>query len=83
MTAQATTLAATAVKQAPLAGALIETRDLRKSYGAGASEIHVLSGVTMSVERGSLIAIVGPSGAGKSTFLHLLAALDTHSSGTV
>jgi lipoprotein-releasing system ATP-binding protein len=83
MTAQATTLAGTAAKSAPLAGALIEARDLRKTYGAGASEVQVLSGVTVSVERGKLIAIVGASGAGKSTFLHLLAALDTPTSGTV
>ena len=65
------------------AGALIEARDLRKSYGAGATEITVLSGVNVSVESGELIAVVGPSGAGKSTFLHLLAALDTPTSGTV
>jgi lipoprotein-releasing system ATP-binding protein len=83
MTAQASTMTGTAVKAAPLAGALIETRDLCKSYRAGTSEIKVLSGVTVSVERGKLIAIVGPSGAGKSTFLHLLAALDTPTSGTV
>jgi len=56
---------------------------LRKTYGAGAVEITVLSGVNVAVESGELIAVVGPSGAGKSTFLHLLAALDTPTSGTV
>jgi len=64
-------------------GILIEARDLRKSYGAGTAEIVVLSGINVRVEAGELIAIVGPSGAGKSTFLHLLAALDTPTSGTV
>src|SRR5258707_8354746 len=64
-------------------GALIESRDLRKTYGSGEAEINVLSGVNVSVESGQLIAVVGPSGAGKSTFLHLLAALDTPTSGTV
>ena len=64
-------------------GALIETRDLRKTYGAGAAEITVLAGVNVSVEPGKLIAVIGPSGAGKSTLLHLLAALDTPTSGTV
>ncbi len=64
-------------------GALIETRDLCKSYGAGAAEITVLSGLNVTVESGKLIAVIGASGAGKSTFLHLLAALDTPTSGTV
>jgi len=64
-------------------GVLIEARDLRKSYGAGPAEITVLAGIHVSVAAGELIAIVGPSGAGKSTFLHLLAALDTPTSGTV
>jgi lipoprotein-releasing system ATP-binding protein len=76
-------LTGTAANASPRAGALIETRDLRKVYGAGPSQVEVLSGITMSVKAGKLIAIVGPSGAGKSTFLHLLAALDTPSSGTV
>src|SRR6202043_575010 len=83
MLAGMTTSASTPASGARYAGALIETRDLRKTYGAGETEITVLSGVTVSVEPGKLIAVVGPSGAGKSTFLHLLAALDTPSSGTV
>jgi len=83
MTAQATTFTGTAAKMAPRAGALIATQDLCKTYGAGESKVEVLSGITVSVDRGKLIAIVGPSGAGKSTFLHLLAALDTPTSGTV
>src|SRR3984957_13812824 len=65
------------------ATALVEARDLRKVYSSGSAEIVVLSGVNVSVETGKLIAMVGPSGAGKSTFLHLLAALDTPTSGTV
>ena len=64
-------------------GVLIEARDLRKSYGAGGSEITVLSGVNASIEVGELVAVVGPSGAGKSTLLHLLAALDMPTSGAV
>ncbi len=71
------------MRQSVRAGVLIEARDLRKSYGAGASEITVLAGVNVSVKAGELIAIIGPSGSGKSTFLHLLAALDTPTSGTV
>ena len=83
MTAETTASANASASAALHAGALIETRDLRKTYGAGGAEITVLSGVTVSVEPGKLIAVVGPSGAGKSTFLHLLAALDTPTSGTV
>jgi lipoprotein-releasing system ATP-binding protein len=83
MPAQTTTSANTPGNGAAYKGALIETRELRKTYGAGAVEITVLDGVTVSVEAGKLIAVVGPSGAGKSTFLHLLAALDTPTSGKV
>lgn len=64
-------------------GVLIEARELRKSYKTGAAEINVLSGINISVEAGELIAVIGPSGAGKSTLLHLLAALDTPTSGAV
>src|SRR5579862_5866812 len=83
MTAESTTSANIPASAATHSGALIETRDLRKTYGAGGAEITVLSGISVSVEPGKLIAVVGPSGAGKSTFLHLLAALDTPTSGTV
>ena len=83
MPAGTTTSTHTVESAAARSGVLIETRDLRKSYGAGAAEITVLSGVNVRVEAGELIAVVGPSGAGKSTFLHLLAALDTPTSGTV
>ena len=62
---------------------VIEARDLRKVYGAGSSALTILDGVNLEVARGEMIAIIGPSGAGKSTFLHLLAALDTPTSGTV
>jgi len=83
MPAEMTTSASTQSGGPAHLGALIEAKDLRKSYGAGATEITVLSGVNAHVQAGELIAVVGPSGAGKSTLLHLLAALDTPTSGTV
>src|ERR1700676_187005 len=83
MMAEMATSAGTSANGAIHASALIATQDLRKTYGSGATEITVLSGVTVGVDAGKLIAVVGPSGAGKSTFLHLLAALDTPTSGTV
>jgi len=62
---------------------VVETRELRKVFGAGEAEQVVLGAVELSVLEGEMIAIVGPSGSGKSTLLHLLAALDTPTSGTV
>src|SRR5271167_2166460 len=83
MTAETTATARAQESAAPRAGALIEARDLHKRYAAGGSEVTVLRGVNVTVQPGELVAVVGPSGAGKSTFLHLLAALDTPTSGAV
>ena len=64
-------------------GACLEARSLGKVYGSGRSAITVLDGIDLTLNQGDLVAIVGPSGSGKSTLLHLLAALDTPTSGTV
>ncbi len=61
----------------------LEARELRKSYGSGEKTLHVLAGVNLALREGEMAAIVAPSGAGKSTLLHLLATLDTPTSGTV
>ncbi|MGH9717357.1 MAG: ABC transporter ATP-binding protein [Candidatus Acidiferrales bacterium] len=63
--------------------AILRTECLRKEFYSGRQGIAPLDGIDFSAERGELIAIVGPSGSGKSTFLHLLAALDTPTSGAV
>lgn len=63
--------------------AMIRTEGLRKEFYSGGQQIVPLDGIDFSAERGELIAIIGPSGSGKSTFLHLLAALDTPTNGTV
>lgn len=65
------------------AKALLEARDVRKSYGAGEKKLDVLFEANLVMNEGEMVAIVAPSGAGKSTLLHILGALDTPSSGAV
>jgi lipoprotein-releasing system ATP-binding protein len=61
----------------------LEGRNLKKTYGSGEKSIAVLLDANLRLQQGEMVAIVAPSGAGKSTLLHLLAALDTPTSGTV
>lgn len=58
---------------------LLEVNDLKKSFGTN----HVLRGISTTVQKGDVIAIIGPSGCGKSTFLRSLNLLEEPTSGTI
>jgi len=63
--------------------ALVEIRDVHKSFQRDTQRIDVFTGLTLDVEAGSFTALMGPSGSGKSTLLNLLAGLDKPTSGVV
>lgn len=63
--------------------ALLDLRDLTKSYGQGTQQVDALRGVSMAVEAGEMVALVGPSGSGKSTLLAIIGGLLTPTSGSM
>ena len=68
---------------APVTSHAVTAMALTRTYGTGDSAVHALRGVSLDLPAGQFTAVMGPSGSGKSTLMHLLAGLDTPSSGTV
>ena len=62
---------------------ILRCENLSKSYGSGSGQVSALKKINLSINKGEFIAIKGKSGSGKSTLLHLLAGIDTPSSGDV
>ena len=62
---------------------ILQTKDLKKYYGSGETQVKALDSVNMTVENGEFVAIVGTSGSGKTTLLHMLGGLDRPTSGEV
>jgi putative ABC transport system ATP-binding protein len=64
-------------------GGVVAAREITRRYGEGDTAVDALGGVSIDVQQGKLTAVMGPSGSGKSTLMHILAALDRPTSGSV
>jgi len=62
---------------------VIDLNDIQLTLGEGASEVHVLKGITTKIAKGEPVGIVGPSGSGKSTLLMVMAGLERIDDGTI
>lgn len=62
---------------------LVLVDNLQRSFIMGNQTVHVLNGITMTIQRREMVAIIGASGAGKSTLLHILGTLDRPTKGEV
>ena len=63
--------------------ALIQIKNVSRTFRRGSEEIHVLAGLDLDVQQGEFLALMGPSGSGKSTLLNLIGGLDRADAGSV
>ena len=63
--------------------ALVQIRNLSKTYRRGPEEVHVLHGIDLDIAEGDFVALMGPSGSGKTTLLNLIGGLDTPTGGEI
>lgn len=63
--------------------AIVELKDVHKTYPLGKTEVHAVRGISFEITRGDFVSIAGPSGSGKSTTLNMIGCIDTATSGNV
>lgn len=76
-----------AAPRSPLAvqdeSAMVAAREIARTFGHGRTAVHAVRGVSFTIRRGQLVALLGRSGSGKTTLLNVIGGLDTPTSGTV
>lgn len=64
-------------------GAMIQIRELTKTYGSGSAQVHALNGVSLDIHSGELLVLMGPSGSGKTTLISIIGCILRASTGSV
>lgn len=63
--------------------AIVELKDVYKTYPLGKTEVHAVRGISFEITKGDFVSIAGPSGSGKSTTLNMIGCIDTATAGNV